>query len=89
MSVLEGFEDVRVISVFINNADSCDFLKEWNELQYIKAGGNGLMTEEEKQAMRKIRELLPYYYFLIYFTYLKIHIYFFFFFFFCDSSLHL
>ena len=59
MSVLEGFKDVRVISVFINHADSCDFLKEWKNLQYIKAGGSGLMTEEEKQAMRKIRELLP------------------------------
>ncbi len=59
MSVLEGFKDVRVISVFINHADSCDFLKEWNELQYIKAGGSGLMTEEEKQKMQKIRELLP------------------------------
>ena len=59
MSVLEGFENVRVIDVFINHADSYDFLKKWNNLQYIKVGGSGLMTEEEKQKMRKIRELLP------------------------------
>ena len=59
MSVLEGFENVRVISVFIDHPDSYDFLKEWNNLQYIKIAGSGIMTEEEKQNMRKIRALLP------------------------------
>lgn len=59
MSVLEGFENVRVISVFINHADSYDFLNKWNDLQYIEVRGSGRMTEEEKQRMQKIREFLP------------------------------
>lgn len=59
MSVLEGFENVRVIEVFIDHADSYDFLNKWNDLQYIEIRGSGRMTEEEKQRMQKIREFLP------------------------------
>ena len=59
MSVLEGFENVRVISVSINDVDSYECLKGWNNLQYIYVHGGGNKTEEEKQKMRKIREFVP------------------------------
>ena len=59
MSILEGFENIRVISVDINYVDSYECLKGWNNLQYICVHGGGNKNEEEKQKMRGIREFVP------------------------------